>query len=59
MSVTTTCYGRTREWTTREEALAFFLDGAYACEGAERDRYARIAAMLADGCDHAYDGGME
>lgn len=54
-AVETTCYGDTRAWPTRAEAIAYFTEGMYACDGSEAERYARIVGMLKDGCDHAYD----
>ena len=54
MSVTTVCYGESRQWNSREEAKAFFLDCMMASEGSEQGRYATIYSKLCEGfavCD--------
>lgn len=47
--VTTICYGIKKEWNSREEAMASFLDGMRYCEGPERDRYTNVYIKLLDG----------
>jgi len=54
-TVTTVCYGETRIWDSRKEAMDFFLEGMVNCEGSEADRYARIYGQLKDGSDFATD----
>lgn len=44
--VTITCYGKTKEYETREEVIAFFKDCYFCSEGAERERYAKILMEL-------------
>jgi len=46
--VKVTCYGKTKVWR-RQEAMAFFLEGAIACDGAESERYLRIYGRLQAG----------
>lgn len=48
-SVTTICYGQSQEWENRWDAVDFFRDGAYACDGSERDRYETILMKLLAG----------
>ena len=48
-SVTITCYGETKVWDDRMEALRFFKQGAQECDGAESRRYANIVFQLMDG----------
>jgi len=48
-SVTITCYGETKVWDSRLEALHFYKQGAQECEGAESRRYANIVFQLMDG----------
>ena len=48
-TVTITCYGETKVWDSRIDALRFYKQGTEACEGAERDRYTRIVFQLLDG----------
>ena len=48
-SVTITCYGETKVWDSRLEALRFYKQGAQECEGAESRRYANIVFQLMDG----------
>ena len=45
-AVTITCYGETKVWDDRMEALRFFKQGAQECDGAESRRYANIVFQL-------------
>lgn len=47
--ITTVCYGRTREWTSVEEALQFFLVCILSSDGSEKKRYERIVVGLKSG----------
>lgn len=47
--VTVTCYGKTKKWASRANALAFFKEACRHSEGAERDRYLNIVWGLEDG----------
>jgi hypothetical protein len=46
--VEVTCGGTTKVWR-RQEAMAFFLEGALACDGSEAERYLRIYGGLQAG----------
>ncbi len=52
---TTVCYGKTRNWNTMDEALAFYLEGIMNSEGSERERYATIYSKLKSGLLFATD----
>ncbi len=54
-TVTTVCYGETKEWDSRDEALQYFLEGMTCCEGSEAQRYALIYARLKNGSSYATD----
>ena len=54
-TVTTICYGETRVWDSRQEAMQYFAQGMANCEGSEQSRYASIFSQLADGCRTATD----
>ena len=54
-SVTVICYGESKVWDSRAEAIKFYLEGMTACEGAERDRYTNIYLDLLEGCDICKD----
>lgn len=54
-SVKVTCYGETKVWDVRAEAIAFYLEGMTMCEGAERDRYTNIYLQLLEGCTECED----
>ena len=54
-SVTTVCYGEERVWDSRTEAKDYFLDGIFASEGSERERYAFIYAKMILGYDYCTD----
>lgn len=42
----TVCYGQKKEWTSREEAKMYFLEGMMNSEGSERERYTSIYLKL-------------
>ena len=42
-------------WDSRTEAKDYFLDGIFASEGSERERYAFIYAKLILGYDYCTD----
>ena len=48
-SVKVICYGKEEVWDNRKDAIAFYLEGMTACEGAERNRYTNIYLQLLDG----------
>ena len=50
------CYDRAETWNKRENALAFYREGARCCEGCEKERYANIVLDLLDGEKVATDG---
>ena len=54
-SVTVICYGESKVWDSRAEAIKFYLEGMTACEGAERDRCTNIYLDLLEGCDICKD----
>lgn len=54
-TVTTVCYGETKVWDSRDEALQYFLEGMTCCEGSEVQRYALIYARLKNGSSYATD----
>lgn len=43
-------------WTTRQEAIDFYLEGALCCDGSEASRYMDIVRQLMAGYDVASDG---
>ena len=47
--VTTICYGKADKWADRWEAVDFFTEGVYACEGSEQERYETILMKLIAG----------
>lgn len=47
--VTITCYGETKIWDDRIDALHFYKQGVAASEGCERERYMRIVLQLMEG----------
>ena len=47
--VTVICCGETKVWNSRTEARQFFLEGMTACEGSERERYAKVLLDLESG----------
>ncbi len=54
-TVTVVCYGQKEVWDSREEAMAYYLEGMMACDGSEADRYRSIYCQLADGARFASD----
>ena len=47
--VVTVCYGKKREWESRNEAIAFYVDCMLNSEGAEQERYLEIYLDLMAG----------
>lgn len=47
--VVTICYGKKREWSSRNEAIAFYVDCMLHSEGAEQERYLEIYLDLMAG----------
>lgn len=47
--VVTICYGKKREWASRNEAIAFYVDCMLNSEGAEQERYLEIYIDLMAG----------
>ena len=47
--VTVICYGQEEEWSSREEAMLFYLEGVTESDGSERDRYLTILGELIEG----------
>ena len=47
--VTTICYGKKTVWKNREEAISFFREAMFMCDGSEAERYTRIFAELIAG----------
>ena len=54
-AVKITCYGETKIWDDRQEAIKEYLEGMSCCEGAERERYTNIYLQLIDGCTECED----
>lgn len=54
--VTVICYGRFKIWNNREDAIKFYMDGVYGCDGCEKERYLNIVFELMSGRDVATDG---
>lgn len=52
--VKVTCYGQTKVWE-RKDALDFFLEGAWQCDGSEAERYFNIYYQLLHGAKEAVD----
>lgn len=50
------CGLRREWWTTRQEAIDFYLEGALCCDGSEAGRYMDIVRQLMAGYDIACDG---
>lgn len=44
--VKTTCYGKTREWESREKAKEHFFECMLNSEGSENQRYVKIYIEL-------------
>ena len=53
--IVTKCYGKEKQWATKEEAIKFFIECALCSEGSERDRYMTILKKLDNGLDYASD----
>ena len=49
------CYGQAVAFPSRNDAIAFYREGAKWSEGAERDRYVNICLALMDGETFAPD----
>ena len=49
MKITTITYGQAQQWKSRKEAIMFFKDAVYSCDGAERERYVNVLMRLLDG----------
>ena len=58
-AVKITCYGETKIWDDRQEAIKEFLEGMACCEGSERDRYTNIYMQLIAGCTECEDTDYE
>lgn len=54
-SVKVTCYGVTKIWDNRQDAIREFREGMMCCEGSERERYTNIYLQLIDGCTECID----
>ena len=48
-TIITICYGTKQEWTSRNEAIRFFMEGIAATEGSEQERYTNILLQLLEG----------
>ena len=55
IEVTTICYNRKEEWTSRIEALKFFITAALYSEGSEHERYEKIIYELKAGFKECTD----
>ena len=58
-AVKITCYGETKVWDDRQEAIKEFLEGMACCEGSERERYTNIYLQLIEGCEECEDTKYE
>ena len=54
-AVRVTCYGETKVWDDRQEAIKEYLEGMTCCAGAERERYTNIYLQLISGCTECVD----
>ena len=54
--VTVRCGLNEEYWTTRQEAVDFYLEGALCCGGSEAERYMTIVQQLMAGRKLASDG---
>lgn len=50
------CYGKEKEFNSREEAKKFYWEGALCSEGSEQSRYINILADLDAGKKYCTDG---
>ena len=41
-SVEVICYGKSKIWSNRKDAIAFYHQGILECDGSERDRYLSV-----------------
>jgi hypothetical protein len=57
--VTVICYGLKETWESREEAMAYYLEGAMNCEGSEAERYMNIYTKLQLGYDVCDDSELD
>lgn len=48
-AVTVTCYGDTKVWDSRKEAMEFYLRAMAGSEGSEHERYCKIYVELSLG----------
>ena len=55
MEIKTVCYGETKTWNNRQDAINFFAEGIACCEGSERERYVNIYFKLLDGETYCTD----
>lgn len=53
------CYNHCEVWQSRAMASEFYLEGMYACDGAERERYTNVFLDLMSGSAIAHDGVTE
>jgi len=54
--VTTSCYGKSRVWESRSDAIRFYNRCAAGSEGHEKERYEAILRKLRGGLDYCSDG---
>ena len=54
-AVVVVCYNEAELWGSRKDAMSFYMQGIYACDGAERERYENIYFDLQDKKDVALD----
>ncbi len=47
--IKTICYGQTKTWNTRKEAMDYFFDAICGSDGSERERYTNIYLKLVMG----------
>lgn len=50
------CYGTEQEFSTRQEAVEFFMEGLMCSEGSEQERYANVLSDLWLGKTYCTDG---
>lgn len=53
--VTVKCYGKERQYETKEQAMAEFINNLACSEGSEQGRYASIVAQLYEGKTYCTD----
>ena len=54
-AVTVTCYGDTKVWDSRKDAMEFYLRAMAGSEGSEHERYCKIYVELSLGMPTATD----